>query len=203
MAGHVSKFVSFKGGDVMVATNNVPSVDRMVRVLTTTMAVAFHYRKDWEKHCVILLDEIARQLNPVLKDFGRPLGKELERVAGRKLKSTRVGTTLRAIVLMEPWAYLSDRTPCMICYTDRGWLLVALPSYSFLFGDSKMLTGIIGKHIDGALLFLERCNTAVEKLFEGRRRRLAEAERACLLHSMVEAFDPSKLAENLRHINSL
>ena len=79
----------------MGTPNDVVSVDRLVRVITGTMADAFHYKESWPARCLAILERMSRELKPLLKTFGRPLDEEL----GLSMTLIPVG-----IVLIE-WAY--------------------------------------------------------------------------------------------------
>jgi hypothetical protein len=180
----------------MVATNDVVSVVRLVRVITATMVAACRYRKDWQTNCLAILELMARELKPLLKTFGRPLGKEL---------AIGMDPHVSGIVLKE-WKYLCPYKPAyVVCYSDVGWVLVRKPdnAISYLDGNPCLLADIIGDGIGGVQLFIDACAHAVEELFWKRREQLDDLEQGCLLRRMYEASKPSMGPDMLKFVRSL
>ena len=183
----------------MVTTNDVASVDRLVRVITTAMAAARFCKKDWQKYHLLIFAEMRRQLAPIVETFRRPLAEELKRQFSEEIK---LKVEYKGIVLTE-WAFVPGMPQHIVCADDLGWLLVRRPENDLIIGGSQILLNIVGDDIGGTQMFIEACAYAVQKLFEEKRRRLDELENRCLLRSMSEAFDPSKFVDTWRFINSL
>lgn len=182
----------------MVTTNDVNSnyvsPDKMVRVITSTMASAYFYEQDWPKHCLLMLNEMKRQLGPILKVFGRDLHQQL---------TIDSPFHVRGIVLKE-WAFLPEKPRRIVCFSDISWLLID-PTDGSQYHDpeGQSLAELIGPNVGGAQLFIDACAYRVSQLFEERRLRLAELERSCLLWLMCTAFDRSRFLDTVNFVRSL
>lgn len=182
----------------MVATNDVSpnyvGPDKIVRVITSMMASAYLYEQEWPRHCLLMLDEMKRQLDPILKVFGRQLHQQL---------NIDSPIHVRGIVLKE-WAHLPEKPCRIVCYSDISWLLIDKANgKQYHDPDGCHIAELIGPCVGSAQLFIDACAYTVSQLIEERRIRLAELEQDCLLRRMYEAFDRSKFPDTLKFVKGL
>lgn len=177
----------------MGAPNDVVSVDRLVRVITTTMADAYHYKDNWPTRCLAMLASVSRELEPLLKTFGRPLRAEL----GVEMRDDISG------IVLKKWAYKFGWPEYVVCFSNNGWVLIRGRENLVYLDCPLLLANAIGDGIGGAQLFIDACAYAVEQLFRKRGEKLDELKRGCLLWRMYEACNCSKWTDTERFIRDL
>lgn len=172
----------------MVATNDV-GVDRLVRVITSTMAYARYYQEDWPKNCIALLEELNRQFKPLIKLFGR------------NLRDTQ-GVSVKGIELFT-WNKKGLAVDHLIGITELGWLAIEIPSRTISLGCPPEIADLIGNNLEEAKRFVGECAVVARRLFDERYARLRELEAACLVDHMEQAFDRSKFIDTRRFMADL
>ena len=175
----------------MGAPNDVASVDRLVRVIASTMVDACFFKENWPARCLTMVEAVGRELKPLLKTFGRPLGKELgigidPRVSG---------------IMLKEWSFIPDKPRYVVYYSDIGWLLIRKPGGEVSLSPN-LLADIIGD-AGGMSLFVDACGYAVEELFRKRREKLDELEQNCYLRQMNQAFNPNSWPQMLQFLGTL
>lgn len=182
-------------GDTMSKKVGYVSPDKMLQVITTMMAAAHSYHKDWPKNCLVILNEMARQVKPLLEILRRDLCQELK---------MEMSVHFQGIVLVKDWCFVPGKPKFTVCYTDNAWILIDVIQKKVYHDNSgHHLAEIVGRDIGGTHMFIERCAYNVAQIFEERHQRLDEYEDTCLLDLMNLAFEGSKFPDICKFVDSL
>lgn len=184
----------------MVTTNDVKvGVDRVMRVILRTMHIAYRYQQPRYIPTMrkLLYKEIAGQLEPLVKIFGRRLDHELGIVLEDSVKG----------FVLNKWAFYAHRgvPEYLVCYSDHGWFLMRMPDRTVFYGKQAepVLEEILGTDLGCAHLFINMCNYNVQKLFNERVAKLEEVRSQVLLGAMYDSFDPSKFVDSRHFVADL
>lgn len=201
MTGYRQQWVRMKKEDVMVTTNDVKpvGVDQVVRVILRTMWIAYRYRQ--QRHTPAmrrqLLKEIADQLEPLVKIFGRRLDEQLGVVLEDPVKG----------FVLDKWAFYAhlDVPEYLVCYSDHGWFLLRKVDKAVFYGKNAepVMDEILGTDLGCAHLFIDMCDWQVQQLFKDRMTKLEQAREEVLLGFMYRSFDSSKFVDTRHFVADL
>lgn len=181
-----------KKEDIMVPTKDV---NRFIKVMVTTMALARKYGEDWPKSSQTVLamirwEEISAEL---LKVLARPFSEIEVTKPFSQLDALREE---RGLVISKGWS-MSNLVPGdhLICLRrrDREFVMINRANGTVRVGDKLLARVIGGPDYPGNMhLFIDACAGAIEGQIRAREEALCAMQERCLLSQMYEAFDPNK-----------